>query len=96
MNNNSPKHKLAVIGFSLSAISILFSIILLSVTSQRYYSENQASLFMVLSMYTSLPGIICSAIAKYKKNTEIFSILGIVVGIVSAILIIGAIASGIE
>lgn len=94
MNSNSPKHKLALIGFSLSAVSILFSIILLAISSKIYYSENQASLFMGLALYTSLPGIICSAIAKLKKNTEFFSILGIVVGIVSVILIIGASASG--
>ena len=92
MNSNSPKHKLAVIGFSLSAISILFSIILLSISSKIYYSEDQASIFMALALYTALPGIICSAIARYKKNTEIFSILGIVVSIVSAILVFSCFA----
>ena len=94
MKNSSPKHTLAVTGFAFSIISILFSIILLSVSTKSYYSENQASFLLGLAMYTGLPGIICSAIARIKKNTEYFSIAGIVVGIVSVILIFAVLAGG--
>ena len=92
MNKNSPKHTLSVVGFVFSVISVLFAILMLSLVSDTYYSENQASGFMGVALYTALPGIICSSIARFKKNTEFFSIIGIIAGIISIVIVVITIA----
>ncbi len=84
MNNN---RTLAITGFVFSIISIVLCIILAFIVAESTYSDNKASVFMELALYTALPGIICSTVARLKKNTEYFSFFGIIIGTISIAMI---------
>lgn len=84
MNNN---RSLAITGFVFSLISVVLSIILVFIVSESGYSDNKASVFMELALYTALPGVICSTVTKLKKTDGLFSIVGIAAGVISVSLI---------
>lgn len=85
MENKQPKHTLSVVSAVLGIISVFTSILLIG--NSDGMRENNASIFLGLSIYTALPAIICSLVAKRGKNSEIFSTLGLIGGAISAILL---------
>ena len=96
--NKQPKHILAVIGFILSIIAIIFSFFGYNILTDVLDSNNDsATALLSLASYSSYAAIISSAIAKKHKNTEIYSTLGIVIAVVALVIIIisaGVLAAG--
>ncbi len=90
-NNNQPKHTLAITGLTLGIISIFTSIMLILGIDNM--NDNNGGILLALSMYSAIPSIICSAIAKIKHNTEKHPTIGLLLSIISIIILIIFIAA---
>ena len=90
-NNNQPKHNLAITGFVLGIVSI-FTVIMLILGIDNMNDDNGGILF-ALSIYSAIPSIICSIIAKSKQNTENYPNLGLLFSAISIIILIIFIAA---
>lgn len=88
--NKQPKHKLAVIGFLLSIIAIVFSFFCYSILTDSV-DVNNSSAFVpfVIVLISSISAIISSVVAKKFKNNEIFSTLGMIIAFVAIIIVLG-------
>ena len=88
--NKQPKHRLAVTGFLLSIIAIVFSFFCYNILTDSV-DVNNGSAFVpfILVLASSISAIISSVIAKKHNNKEIYSTLGIVIAFVAIIIILG-------
>ena len=88
--NKQPKHTLALIGFLLSIIAIVFSFFCYNILTDSIDVNNDSAFVpFILVLVSSISAIISSVVAKKFKNKEIFSTLGIVIAFVAIIIILG-------
>lgn len=89
-DEKQPKHKLAVIGFALAVVAIVFSFFCYNILTDSLDSNNDnAILPFNLVLASSISAIISSVIAKKNENKEIFSTLGVVIAFVAIIIVLG-------